>query len=211
MFLPGLRRYFHGQAYWPSALRRFAILPGALLLSAGWTAPNAEAQITAVVDAASYSSAIAPGGLITIFGMNLASEPRSASGLPLPMELGGVVATFSGSPIPLLYVSATQINAQLPFDAEGTGTLRVTTQAGSSQVNISIARRAPAIFRVPGPNGAFPTITHADGTSVSPASPARPGEIITIYLTGLGEVGRPILPGHAAPSSPIPTTGAMAG
>lgn len=50
---------------------------------------------------------------------------------------------------------------------------------------------------------ATPLITHADGTLISAASPARPGEEIVIYALGLGAT-KPAVPTGQATPSPAP-------
>src|SRR5580704_9762797 len=69
-----------------------------------------------VVSAASFVAPVAPGSLVSIFGSNLAPQAAQAASIPLPILLGGVAVSFNGLMAPLLYVSANQINAQLPFE-----------------------------------------------------------------------------------------------
>jgi len=52
-----------------------------------------------VVNTANYQSGVAPGGLISIFGRNLATN-ASAPGMPLPTLLGGACVTLNGTPHP---------------------------------------------------------------------------------------------------------------
>src|SRR5258708_1004448 len=66
-----------------------------------------------IVNAASWSSPVAPGALIAIFGTNLANREQSAS-TPLPFTLGGTSLAINGIPAPLAFVSPGQINAQVP-------------------------------------------------------------------------------------------------
>src|SRR5205823_2689275 len=66
-----------------------------------------------VVNTANYLSQVAPGGLMSIFGSNLASAATSASN-PLPTVLGGACVTLNNVPLSLLATAPTQINAQLP-------------------------------------------------------------------------------------------------
>jgi len=47
-----------------------------------------------------------------------------------PTDLAGTVVTVNGQPIQLLYVSPTQIYAQLPFAIDGNITIRITTANG---------------------------------------------------------------------------------
>ncbi len=52
-----------------------------------------------------------------------------------------------------------------------------------------------------------PLVTHADGKSVSAFSPAKPGEELVAYATGLGDTNPSLTPGQpAAQSSPTLTT-----
>src|ERR1035441_3920857 len=69
-----------------------------------------------VTNAASYSTVLAPGELFSIFGTNLASATASAASVPLPMILAGTSVTVNGKPAPLVFVSPTQINAQIPYE-----------------------------------------------------------------------------------------------
>ena len=75
---------------------------------------DAQPKVSAVLNAASYSAVVAPGTWVAIFGTNLAPAPAGAQTVPLPTVLGGVSVTVGGVPAPLLYASATQVNALIP-------------------------------------------------------------------------------------------------
>jgi uncharacterized protein (TIGR03437 family) len=77
---------------------------------------TSHAQHTSV-NAADYSSNLAPGGLASAFGIDFAATLEQATSLPLPTSLAGTRVLVNGKPAPLLYVSPSQINYQLP---EGT-------------------------------------------------------------------------------------------
>jgi uncharacterized protein (TIGR03437 family) len=158
---------------------------------------------TAVVNAASFTPAVGPGGLISIFGRFLAPEDRVAPVTPLPTELGGAEVTLNDVKLPLLFVSRGQINAQLPFNIQGPATLRVSTANGGSQTALTVLDTAPAILTLNYPNGAFPAVLHQDGTLVTDFSPARVGEALSVYLTGLGAVDGAIRAGDAAPTTTL--------
>src|ERR1019366_3472426 len=85
--------------------------------------------IASVLNAASYSSNIAPGTWVAIFGTQLAPGAASATSVPYPASLNGVSVTFKGTAAPLAYVSPTQINAFYPFEARASG-VTVTTPSG---------------------------------------------------------------------------------
>jgi uncharacterized protein (TIGR03437 family) len=160
-----------------------------------------------IVNTANFQSKVAAGGLIAIFGRNLAST-ASAPGTPLPTILGGTCVTLNNTPLPLMAASSGQINAQLPPTLTA-GNYQVvvrslTAQAASSTSTIPVARYAPAIFV--DQNG--PAIFHADGTRVDKNHPATRDEHLTIYATGLGPTtGGRVTAGLPAPSSPLAVTG----
>ncbi len=157
-------------------------------------------EAAGVVNAASFSTALAPGSLVSIFGRMLSTEEGGARGLPLPTEMGGTNVTLNGRRVPLLFVSRTQINAQLPFDIQGPGTLRVSYAGGSAEVPVTVSEAAPAIFGAGTPRAA---VIHANGTLVSDTVPARPGEVVSVFLTGLGRPDSDISAGLPAPASPL--------
>ena len=64
-------------------------------------------------NAASYAQPIAPGSLVSIFGTNLATTSTSATGLRLPIQPARLPASQRNTS-PLLFVSPTQINLEIP-------------------------------------------------------------------------------------------------
>src|SRR5205085_2617226 len=68
-----------------------------------------------VVNSASYTTAIAPGGIAAVFGVNLATSHAHADTLPLPAEMGGVMVLVDGVPAALFDVTSTQVTFQVPW------------------------------------------------------------------------------------------------
>jgi uncharacterized protein (TIGR03437 family) len=114
--------------------------------------------------------------------------------------MGGAIVTLNGRRLPLLYVSRDQINTQLPFDVQGAATLRVSSLGGVVEVSIALSDSAPAIFLV-GPDQ--PACVRSNGSLVTPGAPARPGEILSLFLTGLGRPQGEIAAGMPAPTAPL--------
>jgi len=87
------------------------------------TAPPPPAFTTLVNSASNTPGAVSPGEIITIYGSNLG--PATAMGLQLTgaglvaTTLGNTQVTFDNIPAPLIYVSATQINAIVPYEIAG--------------------------------------------------------------------------------------------
>ena len=157
----------------------------------------------AVVDGAAFRPRLAPGALASLFGRDLSEVISAAGALPLPQELAGVSLKIEGQAAPLLYVSPTQINFQVPFEAPLSGSLTVTRLGVSGTLSYVSTSTAPAIFEIGGGVGA---ILHASTFKlVTAQDPAKPGEIVAIFATGLGAVNPPVPSGQAA-SSPAPVT-----
>jgi uncharacterized protein (TIGR03437 family) len=163
-------------------------------------APPPQIAGNGAVNAASFAPGLAPGALVSVFGRFLSQEEESARSLPLPQQMSDAQVTLNGQRLPLLFVSARQINLQLPFDVVGTATLRVITTNGFSEATVNVAPAAPGVFFA---DGQTPAVTHADGKLVTAASPALPGETVSVYMTGLGTVTGEIAAGAPAPSSPL--------
>ena len=94
-----------------------------------------------VVDGPSHPAvsliASGSGTLIRIQGRSLAAEEGFVGRVPGPTALAGTSATANGRPIPLLYVSSTQIWGQLPSDVQAPFLLSVINVNGSVQANVS--------------------------------------------------------------------------
>jgi uncharacterized protein (TIGR03437 family) len=169
-----------------------------------------------VVNAATFvaGGTLAPGSIVSLFGSQLAGGLFSASSLPLPVSLGGTQVLLGNSPatwfapssaIPLLYVSPTQINAILPFEA-AIGSNQITVMypgpngaIASNAVSVNIAAAAPGIFTNGTGAGIF---LRSDNSVVSGANPAARGSVVTFFATGLGAVTPPVADGAAALPAP---------
>jgi uncharacterized protein (TIGR03437 family) len=144
-----------------------------------------------IVNGASFSGAMAPGGIMSIFGGNLAPATGSAFGTPLPTLLAGTWVTINGIPAPLYYVSPTQLNVQIPYEVPaGPATLRIDNNGESVFANFSVSAAAPAIFTF---NGGAPV----------PYTTAARGQEIVLYFTGAGGVS-PTVNDGAAPAAGTP-------
>jgi hypothetical protein len=101
------------------------------------------------------SAFVAPGTLVTITGKFLsettASAVPNAQGF-YPNQLAGVQVYFDGILAPLLYVSPTQINAQLPFEVQDSNgvTSFVRTQRAGGETTASVSISVPVVASSPG-------------------------------------------------------------
>jgi uncharacterized protein (TIGR03437 family) len=157
------------------------------------------------VNGASFAKIIAPGAIVSIFGTNLAGSVHSSSSVPLPTTLGDTSVSFNGNAVPLFFVSSGQIIAQAPFDLQADVAVSVQVRRGSSLSAVrpaNVAVVSPGIFIVDQASNTG-AVLHAQGFSlVSANSPARPGQSLLLYCTGLGPLRTSVTAGDRAPSVP---------
>jgi uncharacterized protein (TIGR03437 family) len=151
---------------------------------------------------------VAAGGLVSIFGNALAAGLALASTVPLSTSLNGTSVTFNGILAPLDFVAPGQINAQVPFELLGTtGAVNVVVtnnNVSSIADPVILNPTAPGVFSSTTPSGVVYAIAfygvgsdprfqtfawpaNAD-PRVTTSSSAKPGDILTVYATGLGAV-----------------------
>lgn len=180
---------------------------GFTVLPWNYDAAVATPRITRVTNLADGTTAIAPGSLVKIEGTNLSPINQVSRERPLPTALGESCITVNGLPIPLIFVSGREINAQIPYEVVGSTTLILRTPGGvSDNYNLSVSSTAPSIFRtmIEGIDGQVATIVNGrNGLIVTNSNPVKRGDSIVIYLTGLGKTNPPVEAGLSAPGDPL--------
>lgn len=171
-----------------------------------------------VVNAASFrpvdfpGSELAPGSLISIFGRGLGPQAGvQAAQFPLPEELGPTrtrVRVNDQFVCRLLYVSDTQINCQLPGGIAG-DRIRVrvlTTQGQSGEVEVPFGPNGCGLF-TRALNGRGPLLAQNFEDAPNPQNrfrlnagdnSARPGQVMVLWGTGLGNTTPPVVAGEPA-------------
>jgi uncharacterized protein (TIGR03437 family) len=180
---------------------------GITVLPWSYAASVALPVISNVVSAADGKSSPAPGGLIEIIGSQMSPSNLATTEIPLPTALANSCVTINGQPMPLIFVSPTQINAQMPSQASGIVTVQVLTPGGTSDTyTATVPPTSPAVFLsgTAGPMTNVPTIVRDDNNQlVTDANPVHRGDTLTIYLTGCGQTTPAVADGQAAPMSPL--------
>jgi uncharacterized protein (TIGR03437 family) len=170
-----------------------------------------------VVNAASYSTAIAPGSYITIFGSGLYDSTLSPNltsydiftGSRLPLVLDYVRVTFDvpsanppiSAPGRMYFVSPGQVSLQVPWELQGQTSAQVKVAIDFSNgnvVTVPIASYAPALFG----GASLAAATNVTGV-IGSSNPALRGQHITLYANGLGPVTNQPASGDPAPLSPL--------
>ena len=141
-------------------------------------APQAAAiDAGGVVNAASFTSGIAPGGMMAIFGSGLAGSAAATT-----VDMDGTAAT-------VIAASPFQVNAQVPASiAPGTHILRIVSPFGTARQPVTVSTVAPAIFLVGNP--ASGAVENQNYTLNSPTNPLPRGQALAVYATGLGAVNK---------------------
>ncbi|MCX6625723.1 MAG: hypothetical protein NTY38_32600, partial [Acidobacteria bacterium] len=150
-------------------------------------------------------SVVAPGSLIAITGASLVEEFTAVPSSPLAQSIGGIYVMLAGRILPLVSVAPDQILALLPSDLElGDYTLKVVFPAQpSATAKFTVVRNAPGLFRSYDDAGtAFAMASHEDGSTISPSSPARKDEVVSLFGTGFGPFDKQMVDGFAVPAKP---------
>jgi uncharacterized protein (TIGR03437 family) len=118
---------------------------------------NATIQVTtsgATLSGGQDAARIAPGTIVTLIGDGLADAAVSAepNSRELPKELGGVQVYFDGIRAPLMMVSPTRINAQIPWDVYDSTSVTawVRTKFRDGRLTVTTAVGVPIIAQNPG-------------------------------------------------------------
>ena len=149
-----------------------------------------------VVNSASIvAGPVAPGEIITIRGQNIgpvqgAGYVIDGDGQHLGNTLVQVQVLFDDAPAPLLYVSATQVNAIVPYAVAGKQTteLKIVNQSVmSNPVTLQVASASPAIFTIDASGQGQGAILNQDNSVNSIKNAAARNTIIQIFATGEGQ------------------------
>ena len=168
------------------------------MLPFNYDASVAIPTITSVVSAADMKSAGGPGGLMAVLGTNLSGTNQATSEVPLPTVINDSCLTVNGQPVHMMFVSPTQVNAQMPASATGNVAIVMHTPGGvSNTFLLNVPSVAPAVFLTQVDDlGVLPTVVRfSNGLVVTSTNPVHRGDILTIYLTGLGAVNPPVKDG----------------
>ena len=167
-----------------------------------------------VVNAASYApqAPLAPGTLISVFGLKLADN-AGATTLPLPMDLGGSSMSIAGVGAPMLFSSDGQVNAVIPYGIQVNAGQQIVVSRGNSlsvAQSFTMAAASPGVFTTDGrgKGQGHIYVAHSDFTQTlaDAAHPAAAGDVIVIYCTGLGEVTPALAAGAPAPFDHLTST-----
>ncbi len=156
--------------------------------------PPASASISQISNAASgVRGAISPGEIVTLLGVGLGP----AAGVTLSLTQAGTVDTtlagtrvfFDEYPAPLLYVSAGQVNAIVPYEVSGRQVTQVAVEyqgVRSQSYTMQVTATAPGIFTVTQNGQGQGAILNQDNGYNASTLPAARGSVVQVFGTGEG-------------------------
>jgi len=150
--------------------------------------------------AASVTGLYAPNTFVTIYGLNLAYTTRALaasdiSGDMLPTVLGttGVRVLINNIPANIFYVSPTQVNLLVPTSLiPGPVMLQLVVDSlAGPAIPVLLQSAAPSLFQS---DATTVLAVHLNGTTITAASPAQPGEVVVLFASGLGPTNPAAIP-----------------
>jgi uncharacterized protein (TIGR03437 family) len=156
---------------------------------------------------APFTAGVSPGEIIALFGTNLAPGSASASAAEvqtqLPTMLDGVQVLIDGLKAPLYYVTPGQIVAIVPYASSTFPVVSIEVNNNGTPSNVVsefVNVTTPGAPTYPTPNGisdvaALQYDSNGNASIVSESNPAQPGNLVAVYVAGLGSVFPPLTDG----------------
>jgi len=171
-----------------------------------------------VTNAASYAGgAVSPGEIVTIFGSNLGpttlAGPILGSNGLVSTQIANAQVRFDGVPAPMIYASANQTSAIVPYEVQGSTQVMVSYNGQTSApVILPVTPSVPGLFSANSSGQGRGAFLNSDGSLNSPANPAAKGSIVVLYATGEGATSPPgvdgklSVPPYTVPALPVSVT-----
>jgi uncharacterized protein (TIGR03437 family) len=149
-----------------------------------------------MVDGASTQpGAVTPGKIVVLYGSRIGTPALTMGTVGADGRVSSTLANtqvlFDGVPAPLLYSSAGQVAAVVPYEVDGKLGTQVQVKNGnltSDTVALPVKPVAPSIFSVDLSGTGQAAVLNGDGITVnSSIHPAQKGDYISIYATGEGQ------------------------
>lgn len=154
---------------------------------------SASIAVNGIANAASYSNQVSSGELVVITGSGLGPAElivATSSGLA-GAQLSGTEVRFNAIPANLIYTSAGQVAAVVP-DLGSDSQAQVTVSyegRTSAPFRVDIVAAAPGVFALDSSGQGQAAALNQDGSVNSPSSPAKVGEMISLFATGTEPTG----------------------
>jgi uncharacterized protein (TIGR03437 family) len=149
--------------------------------------------VISLVNGASFiQSSISPGEIITLMGTDLGPSTPATAQIDatgkLATQLGGVQVLVNGFLAPMVYASATQVSAVVPYEIATYPTAYTQVKyvgQSSNAVGLAVSSTSPGIFTL-NSSGSGPGAFNADFSLNGPNNPVAKGGTVVFFLTGEG-------------------------
>ena len=150
--------------------------------------------ISAVTNAASnLVGPLAPGEIVVLYGSGLGPAQLTSAGVGgdglYDTVLSGTRVKFDGIGAPILYTSANQVAAIVPYEVTGASTQVTVTYQGqtSAAATIALAGSVPGLFTIDSTGQGQAAAINQNGSINSSSRPASIGSVISLFATGEGQ------------------------
>ena len=179
-------------------------------------------SVTNTASSALFTSSVAPGELITFYGANLATGSKQDA--TFPTKLNNVQVKINGVYAPILSVNECGpypcATVMVPYEVSGStvaqiqlfnnGTASNIVTSWVSVLSTGTGGTAPGVFTYPAGGLGYAAAQHTtDYSLITPQNPAQPGEVIAVYLTGIGPVNPSVADGAPGPVPAATATAAI--
>jgi len=168
------------------------------------------------VNGASFQPGWVPGSTGSIFGTGLSEGVNGvvlANQAPFPTILQGVQVRVQGVLAPIIALANVngqeQINIQVPFEVTAPSSVTVViTNNGASATFTGIPTLSvqPGVFQFNSNGTQLAAALHANFNVITQADPAKAGETIMLFLTGMGATNPAVSTNVAGPVSTLAST-----
>lgn len=158
-----------------------------------------------------FSLGIAAGEVIRLLGTQMGpatATPGVIKAGVLATNTAAVQVTFDGTAVPLLSVSAQEIDLVAPFELAGKSTTTIQVDYNGVQSNAVQIPVTPQVLQILG-------VYNEDFSLNTASNPAKPGSAMSLYFAGIGQTNPPSRDGQinttplAAPSMPVQLPGGL--
>jgi uncharacterized protein (TIGR03437 family) len=165
-------------------------------------------SVAGIASAASYAGgAVAPGEIVILAGTGIGPAALTTAALNAQGEIARTLADtrilFDDTPAPLIYVSAGQSSAVVPYNVAGKQSVRVVVEQGSNRsaaITVPVVAAKPALFSANSSGRGPGAILNQDTSFNSASNPAAKGSVIVLFGTGEGQTDPPGVDGRLANS-----------
>ncbi|MCU1238012.1 MAG: hypothetical protein JWP63_5979 [Candidatus Solibacter sp.] len=148
-----------------------------------------------IVNAASgRGGPVAPGELVVIYGSNIGPDQLESLAVDsddkVTTQAGNTRVLFDGVPAPMIYASAGQSSAIVPYSVQGKATVKVEVErfgVRSNAVTMAVDQASPALFTANASGSGPGAILNQDGGVNGPGNPADSGSVVILFATGEGQ------------------------